>query len=155
VEIHLIQQALQARQPFMGICRGLQVINVALGGSLYEDILDQRSGALRHAYGDLQPRNYLAHTVQLEESSLLASYLGASELQVNSLHHQGIRRLADGLKAAAIAPDGLVEAFEMPGYPFALAVQWHPEALQEHTSMQRLFQAFVKACQMRNDRDES
>jgi putative glutamine amidotransferase len=145
VEIHLLEHTLQARLPFLGICRGLQVINVALGGSLYEDILDQRPNSLRHQNFPEMPRNYLAHQVRVENNSHLASILGGDMAQVNSMHHQGILRLASDLQATAYAPDGIIEAFELPGYPFGLAVQWHPEALQDHAAMRKIFQALADA----------
>jgi putative glutamine amidotransferase len=145
VEIHLLQRTVQQGLPFMGICRGLQLINVAFGGTLFEDILDQRPDSLKHRYYPDWPRNYLAHDVQLEETSRLRRVLGAPSMPVNSLHHQGIRQLAAPLQAAAYATDGLIEAFELAQYPFGLAVQWHPEWLQEHLPMQSLFREFVRA----------
>ena len=147
VEIFLLKRVLQAGLPFLGICRGLQVINVAMGGSLYEDVLDQRPNALRHQFFPEMPRNYLAHPVEVVSGSRLAGILGDGPAQVNSLHHQGILSLASGLQAAAFAPDGLVEACEVAGHPFGLAVQWHPEWLQEHGSMRNLLKAFVSAAQ--------
>ena len=146
IEIYLVKRALESGLPFLGICRGLQVINVAMGGTLYEDILDQHPHALKHAYYPDWPRDYLAHGVQVESASRLASILDGADFQVNSLHHQGIRQLAPSLQATAHAPDGLIEACELPGHPFGLAVQWHPECLQAHLPMRRLFQAFVGAC---------
>jgi putative glutamine amidotransferase len=131
--------------PVFGICRGLQVINVALGGTLYEDLDDQFPNALKHDYYDDQPRDYLAHTIRVETDSRLARILGSSSTEVNSLHHQGIRRLAPSLRASAFAPDGLIEATELLEYPFGLAVQWHPECLQAYAPMRHLFQAFVDA----------
>jgi putative glutamine amidotransferase len=142
-EIQVFQDAVQAGLPVLGICRGLQVVNVALGGTLYEDILDQRPGAIQHEYSLKKPRTYLAHTVHLNGSGRLASILGGPEIQVNSLHHQGIRRLAQGLQASAYAPDDLVEAVELPGPGFVLAVQWHPEWMQDDPGMRRLFAEFV------------
>lgn len=147
VEIQLMQDILTTKKPFLGICRGLQVINVALGGSLYEDILDQRPGSLRHQYSPDWPRNYLAHPVQVDESSRLAGILGTTTAQVNSLHHQGIYQVAPGLRSTATAPDGVIEAFELPGYSFGLAVQWHPEWLPDDPAMQALFRAFVEAAE--------
>jgi putative glutamine amidotransferase len=147
LEIDLVNRAVQAGLPFFGICRGLQVINVALGGSLYEDILDQRPGSLMHQNVSEHPRHYLAHSIQARPGSGLEQILGSPAGQVNSLHHQGIRDLAPGLTATAHAPDGIIEAIELPGYPFGLAVQWHPECLQAHPPMQALFRAFVLAAQ--------
>jgi putative glutamine amidotransferase len=145
VEIDLIQDSIVTGKPFLGICRGLQVINVALGGSLYADIRASRPEALKHDCFPEHSRDYLAHTVQVDGSSSLARVLGQPNTEVNSMHHQGIHRLASGLVATAFAPDGIVEAIELPEHPFGLAVQWHPEWLQEHASMRRLFQAFVQA----------
>jgi putative glutamine amidotransferase len=146
VELYLLQKILAAGQPFLGICRGLQVINVGLGGSLYEDILDQRPGSLHHSTSDELPRYHLAHPVRIEANSQLIQILSHNEVQVNSQHHQGIRQLASGLKPSAYAPDGIIEAFEYPTVRYGLAVQWHPEWLQEHLPMQALFRSFVEAC---------
>lgn len=145
IEIALVQQVVQLKKPFLGICRGIQVINVALGGTLYEDILDQMPGAQPHAYSSEWPRNHLAHSVQVWENSRLARILGETNVRVNSLHHQGIRQLASSLRPTAWAPDRLIEAIELPDHPFGIAVQWHPEWLQEHAPMRHLFRAFVEA----------
>jgi len=145
VEVHLLKRTLEQGLPFLGICRGLQVINVALGGTLFEDILDQRANSLKHQYYPNWPRNYLAHTVRVEEGSRLGQMLGLPTVQVNSLHHQGIRDLAAPLQPTAFAPDGVIEAFELAGHPFGVAVQWHPEWLQEHPPMQSIFRTFVRA----------
>ncbi len=145
VELSLFPEILQSNKPFLGICRGFQVLNVALGGTLYEDILDQHTGAMRHSYYPEFPRDYPAHPVQVSEESRLARILGKPLLEVNSLHHQGIRDLAPGLKPTAYAPDGIVEGVELPGHPFCLAVQWHPEAMPDVAEMRQIFQAFVQA----------
>ena len=146
VETHLVQAVVEGGKPFFGICRGLQVINVALGGSLYEDLPEQFPGAVRHDNHDL-PRNQLSHPVTVERGSLLAGILTINQPQVNSLHHQGVRKLAEFLHPTAYAPDDLVEAFILPGNPFGLAVQWHPEELQEHEAQRGLFRAFDQSCQ--------
>ena len=145
VEIALIEQAIHSGLPLMGICRGLQIINVALGGDLYVDILEQHPLALKHQYYPDYPREYLAHEVSIEKTGMLAKVFPGARVPVNSLHHQGVRNLAPGLKPAAFAPDGIIEAFELPGHPFGLAVQWHPENLQEHKTMRDLFCLFVEA----------
>jgi putative glutamine amidotransferase len=147
-EIYLIKSVVRLGKPFFGICRGCQVINVALGGTLYEDLPDQRPGNIQHD-NHHQPRNFLAHPLVLQSDSQLVGILGQDPGQVNSLHHQGINRLASELKAVAHAPDSLIEAVELPANPFGVAVQWHPEELQEHEPMRRLFQAFIEACQLR------
>jgi putative glutamine amidotransferase len=145
VEFTLLQFAIDTGMPFLGICRGNQVVNVALGGTLYTDIQDQLSGAIKHDYDSSSQRKFLAHEVVIEKSSHLASILGETRINVNSLHHQGIKGLSSELCATAHAPDGLVEAVELPNHPFGLAVQWHPEWLTDQLVTQRLFQAFVVA----------
>lgn len=145
LEMRIVSLAVRHDKPFMGICRGIQSINVALGGSLYTDIGDQLTGSLRHDYYPDLPRDYLAHPVSVESSSRLASILGGQNFEVNSLHHQGIQRLAPGLHAVAVAPDGLVEAVELPGHVFGMAVQWHPECLQEYQPQRALFDALISA----------
>jgi putative glutamine amidotransferase len=148
VEIAMLHLALERRLPILGVCRGLQVINIALGGTLFEDIADQRPDSLKHDYSPGYPRNYLAHPIETQSSSLLAQVLGVQQVEVNSLHHQAVRRLAGGLIPTAFAPDGVVEDLELPDYPFGLAVQWHPEWLREHLSMRALFRAFIGAAEV-------
>lgn len=146
VELELARWAVEADLPLLGICRGLQVLNVALGGTLYQDIATQRVGALAHR-GAGRPRNELLHPVRLERGSRLAELLGATEFAVNSLHHQAIDQLAGAARAVGWAPDGVIEAIELPDRRFAVAVQFHPEELwPEHEPSRRLFAAFVAAC---------
>lgn len=145
LEIALVQHAAENHLPFLGICRGVQAINVALGGTLFTHIADQVPGALRHDWYPNIPRDYRAHSVTLEPSSRLASILGETQPQVNSLHHQGLDRIGQGLVAVGHAPDGLIEAVELPGHLFGIGVQWHPEWLQDDPAMRKLFQAFIQA----------
>jgi putative glutamine amidotransferase len=145
VEIDLVKEVARSKLPFLGICRGIQVINVALGGTLYADIPDQFSGALKHDFSSDTEREVLAHAVEVDKNSRLAGILGITHTGVNSLHHQGLLQLAPGLKPVAYAPDGLVEAIELEGHPFGLAVQWHPEWMQKYAPMRALFKAFVTA----------
>jgi putative glutamine amidotransferase len=149
-EGRLIRWAMEDRKPLMGVCRGIQMINVALGGSLYQDLREQLPGSIRHDYfpsATELSRNYLAHPIHIETGSRLAELLQADELTVNSMHHQGIRNLAPGLRPTAFAPDGLIEGFEGANGQFLLGVQWHPEELAESSaSQQRLFTAFIDAC---------
>ena len=123
VELALIAGAGQRRLPILAICRGLQILNVALGGTLYQDLGSERAGPIDHA----DPRS--RHGVQVEPGTLLHDTLGTHETSVNSRHHQAIRDLAPGLRASAWAADGVVEAVEPGdrGGPWTLAVQWHPE----------------------------
>ena len=146
VEIWAAQTAVAQKKPLLAICRGHQVLNVALGGTLWADLPNQMPGALPHDFDSTHPRNYAAHPVSIAPDSHLAGYLGATETAVNSLHHQGIRDLAPELRAVATAPDGLIEAVEVPDHPFAIGVQWHPEWLvADNPTMARLFRAFVTA----------
>ena len=145
IEMEILKAAVSNGLPFLGICRGLQVINVALGGTLYTDIATQRPGALKHDYYPDWPRNHRPHAVTFEPGSRLADILGQTETRVNSLHHQGIRSLAPSLQASAFAPDGIIEGVELPDHPFGLGVQWHPEWLTEHPPMRALFHSFVDA----------
>jgi putative glutamine amidotransferase len=145
LEISLVQQAARDGLPFLGICRGIQTINVALGGKLYTDISDQHPGALRHDMMPGFPRSFIAHSVEIKPGSRLASLTGLPSLEVNSLHHQGIRSVAPALQATCFAPDGLVEAVELPDHPFALGIQWHPEWLPESAPMQAILRGFIAA----------
>jgi putative glutamine amidotransferase len=145
MEFFLLKQAVQENVPFLGICRGIQVINVGLGGTLYLDIPSQVPQALRHQCSPEFPRDYLAHEVQVSADSRLADILGEHTVKVNSMHHQAVRTLAPALRATGFSPDGLVEALELPDHPFGLAVQWHPECLTAHRPMRALFEAFVRA----------
>lgn len=144
-EILLVQKAVESKKPFLGICRGIQVINVALGGKLFSHIPDQLPGALRHAWYPDIPRDYLAHTVKIDTDSRLYKILGSETVETNSLHHQGISQAGRGLKPVAWAPDGLIEAVELEEHPFGLGVQWHPENLQALPEMRTLFSAFIQA----------
>lgn len=151
LELGLARLAVERGKPFLGICRGLQVLNVALGGTLYSDIASQLANALEHNApgGDgLPARTRLMHPVTLRPASRLAQIAGAASLNVNSLHHQGIQTLAATLSAAASAPDGLLEAVEVTDHPFGLAVQFHPEWLGDQPPIRRLWQAFVDACRV-------
>ena len=148
IEILLIKQAVEFRKPIFGICRGIQSINVALGGTLYTHIPDQMPGAFHHSHIEGNPRDFLAHKVLVDQDTSLYKILESLEVQVNSLHHQGILKLAPDLKATAYAPDGLVEAVELPTHPFCVAVQWHPEWLTAFVPMASLFSAFVEAASL-------
>jgi putative glutamine amidotransferase len=144
VELQMIQTAASDGKPFLGICRGCQVLNVALGGTLYTHIPDQLPGALDHSYpGNM--RRVLVHEVKIEEGTHVAEIYGEPIIKVNSLHHQGLKDIAPSLRVAGHAPDGLVEAVELPDHPFGLAVQWHPEWLTDQKATRNLFRKFVEA----------
>jgi len=144
-ELALIPLVLAADKPLLAICRGVQVLNVALGGSLYEDIASALPAALRHDWYPNYPRDYLAHWVEVVPDSRLAEILGTCKLRTNSLHHQAIQQPAPALDVVAHAEDGVIEAVELPGKRFVIGVQWHPECLPEEPAIQRLFKAFVIA----------
>jgi putative glutamine amidotransferase len=147
-ELTLTQWAMDEGKPVLAICRGIQVLNVALGGSLYQDILAQIPGAEKHDWYPDPPRDYLAHTVTVTPGSRVASILGTTEVPVNSLHHQSLKEIAPGLTVVGHAPDGVIEAVEAGDHPFAIGVQWHPEELATNdAASQRLFDSLVQACQ--------
>lgn len=146
LEIALVKRSLQMDKPLLAICRGIQVLNVALGGKLHTHIQDQVEHSLKHDWFPKFPRDKLAHSVSLTCESRLDQIYGSDEIRVNSLHHQGISQVGEGLDATAFAPDGLVEGLEVIGASFALGVQWHPECLPADPGTQRLFRAFVDAC---------
>jgi len=144
-EITLCQQAVEMDMPVLGICRGQQVLNVAMGGDLVVDIPSMLPGAGRHQWWPHYERGRLSHSVTLKSGSQLAEIMGGKEFMVNSLHHQSVKNLGKGLKVVATAPDGVIEALEMPGKRFVVSVQWHPEWLQNLEPMRRIFKAFVEA----------
>jgi len=154
VEIQLTRWAVDDGKPVLGLCRGLQVINVALGGTLYQDLQSQKVGAIKHDYfptaGSGYRRDHVAHDVTLAEGSRLRAAMGRPVVGVNSMHHQGIRELARPLVAAAIAPDGLVEGVESTRDQFLVGVQWHPEVFEvTDPSTRQLFEDFVAAAASR------
>ncbi|MBI3208524.1 MAG: gamma-glutamyl-gamma-aminobutyrate hydrolase family protein [Candidatus Solibacter usitatus] len=138
MEIRLLRLALDADLPVLCICRGLQLMNVALGGSLIQHLPSTEAHRQR-GIAD-------AHGVRLEQSAQLSGIVGAGEFTVNSRHHQAVHSIGKGLVATAWSNDGVVEALELPGKRFAIAVQWHPEdRVPSHTPDTRLFQAFAAA----------
>ncbi|MHB8573253.1 MAG: gamma-glutamyl-gamma-aminobutyrate hydrolase family protein [Candidatus Dormibacteria bacterium] len=145
LDLAALRAALAAQRPVLGICRGLQVLNVALGGTLVQDIPLQLPGSDLHQ--DEGPRDRLLHDLAVTPGTRLAGLLGVTHTRVNSLHHQAVDRLAPGLVASAEAPDGVIEGVEAPGYPFLVAVQFHPEELAgEHAPSRRLLERFIAAC---------
>ncbi len=145
-ELALVREALGRDLPLLAICRGQQVLNVATGGTLLQDIPSELEGASGHdAPG---PRWELSHDVQLSPHSSLRAILGRDTVGVNSFHHQALDRLGDGLEVSGHCPgDGVVEAVEMPSRRFVVGVQWHPESLwNRQGSFQALFDAHAEAC---------
>ncbi|OGO15382.1 MAG: hypothetical protein A2Y93_01335 [Chloroflexi bacterium RBG_13_68_17] len=142
-ELTLARRAAETGRPFLAICRGLQVVNVALGGSLIQDLRRDLPGSLVHEAPDgLAPAT---HPVDIDPSSHLREILACEHWTTNSFHHQAVGRLGAGLAESAHTSDGVVEGLELLGHPFGLAVQWHPERMGEDPGMQSLFRAFVAA----------
>jgi len=149
-ELELVHQARTRDLPLLGICGGMQTVNVACGGSLYQDIPSQVQGALDHR--QKTKAVHLAHAVTVSPQSLLRKIVQQAKLMVNSSHHQSVKTVAPSLRASAVASDGIVEAIESPAHRFLLAIQWHPEFLFErHRPHRRLFEALLRAAR-RTDR---
>jgi putative glutamine amidotransferase len=147
-ELLLVRWALAEAKPVFAVCRGAQLLNVAVGGSLYQDVGAQHPAAIKHDYFPMggRRRDDLAHDVRIAAGSRLARLLETEAVSVNSMHHQGIARLAPGLAAVATSPDGLIEGVESDHDHFVLGVQWHPEDLVEvDPRMRRLFEGFITA----------
>lgn len=144
-EILLARLALQRDFPLLGICRGIQVLAVAAGGGVYQDIFSQYSGSMPHS--QTIPRQYSWHDVAIVKDSMLFKLLNKTEISVNSLHHQAVARVPEGFIQCAAATDGIIEGIEKSGAKFCLGVQWHPESMLETEFHSRvLFKGFVEAC---------
>lgn len=147
MEIDLFNRMYQKKKPILGICRGAQLINAALGGSIYQDVPSQFKRDLPLAHN--QPFYYTSpcHRVSLSENTRLRQIAGSASIEVNSMHHQAVKDAAPGLTVCGHASDGLIEALEMKEYPYLIGVQWHPEFLYESCShAENLFKSFVNAC---------
>lgn len=144
-EFSLLRAVIDQGKPFLGICRGMQLLNVFMGGTLFPHIASEMQKPIKHDYYPDYPRDFLAHKINIIPESNLAEIAGVHELMVNSLHHQGVKKVAEGLNVVGFAPDGLVEALELPGHKFGMAVQWHPECLTDQIAMQKLFKSFTDA----------
>jgi putative glutamine amidotransferase len=143
MEAFMFREAIiNQNKPALGICRGIQVMNVMLGGSLYQDIPTELPSTLKHRYGP--PYDTPAHNVRIVPESPLYKLAGKECLEVNSSHHQGINRLAKGLEAMATSDDGLIEAVYMPNHSFVWGVQWHPECSIKEEISKKIFSSFVK-----------
>lgn len=151
-EIELSRLAVAANIPFLAICRGMQLLNVALGGTLIQDIPSEVPGALEHSVPE--PRAHVAHEVWVSKDSqlskLLADHMEDGETcHVNSRHHQSVARVAPGFVVTATSPDGVIEAMEKPGAAFCIGVQWHPENFWRTGEFRSLFEGFVQAANAR------
>lgn len=147
-EMALVEHALKRNIPIFGICRGMQVLNVALGGTLYQDLPSQFGADIKHRQST--PKSQPTHEVEVDTPSKVAEVLDDTTVKVNSYHHQAIKDLASGLKACAWSPDGIIEAVEATDYPdrWLLGVQWHAEAMRQVEPENRnLFEALVYAAE--------
>jgi putative glutamine amidotransferase len=150
-EIGLVNAARARGLPLFAICRGIQVLNVACGGSLVQDLPSQVPGSLDHQRSVPPHQSYdLAHEIWIDKDTLLARLMndrlsGADTCDVNSRHHQAVKEVAAGLRVSATAPDGVIEAVEDPAAPFCLGVQWHPENFWRTGEFRALFEGFVEA----------
>ncbi len=142
LELELCRRVIDSRTPTLGICRGAQILNVAQGGKLIEHIPDEFGEKVLHR---APPREPVTHSVKLKPGSQLAGILGRDQFDATSWHHQALRGVAAGFEAVAHAPDGSIEAIEMPGHPWLIAVQWHPElSTAADPLQQKLFDAIVE-----------
>lgn len=142
LEIELVKEAMKTGLPFLGICRGIQAVNVAAGGSIYQDIGSQVEDSLRHQQD--APTWHPIHQIEIDSRSLLAEILEATSLQVNSFHHQAINQVADGFKVTATASDGIIEGIEADNGNFQIGVQWHPERMwRKHPIHEKLFSRLI------------
>ena len=145
LESLVLESALEADKPVLGICRGIKFLNVALGGTLWQDLPTEHPSAITHRQG--KPYGQTTHSVSL--AGPLQELLGKDELAVNTRHHQAVKDLAPDLSAMAFSPDGLIEAVHMPGKRFVWAVQWHPEYLfDKEADSLVLFKAFINTCKI-------
>lgn len=146
LEIKLAQMAIEADKPVFGICRGCQLINVAMGGTLFQDIHKQSDKVLiAHAQG--APRWYATHNVEIKEKSNLFKIFNSNNIKVNSFHHQAIKTVAKDFEIVACASDGIIEGIEHKSKKFVLGVQWHPEAMcKKYPNMLNLFKYFIQKC---------
>lgn len=142
-EFLIAEKALASDLPTLGICRGIQLLAVAAGGKIYQDLPSQHSEAMQHK--QTAPREYVWHEVKLLDSNL-KDFIREERISVNSLHHQAVSTLPEGFKVNAVARDGVVEGIEKVGARFCIGVQWHPEALVTEVHSQRLFESFVQSC---------
>ncbi len=146
LELSLARWALQEDVPTLGICRGMQVLNVAFGGNLYQDLAAQFPGSLKHPNWEF-PRNKFIHTIDIEAGSRMEEILGARQVRANSLHHQAVKKPGKGVVITGRAEDGVAELLEVPEHRFMLAAQCHPEEIySEEPAWARLFGSFIAAC---------
>lgn len=145
-EVTITKKMLALGKPFIGICRGAQVLNVATGGTLYQDIHAQSEGELLK-HNQKAPREYGTHFANVEADSLLNRLTNSTKLKINSYHHQACKDIGENLVVSAKASDGIVEAIEGTGEQFILGVQWHPEHMVDSDDVSlKIFEGFINAC---------
>lgn len=144
-ELTLARWAFADDLPTLGICRGQQLLNVALGGTLYQDLRYQGVTTVEHSDADGRARNALLHRVRLDPGSRLAQLIDETSIEVNSLHHQAVKSVAPRLKVTGTSDDGVIESLESDDRRFLIAVQWHPEEIDDLPWVQRLFAGFANA----------
>lgn len=147
LEIEMARVAIDRGKPLLAICRGVQALNVALGGTLYQDIYSQIQDRELLKHWQEAPDWYPVHDITVVGDSRLQSCFGKEIVGVNSFHHQAVKAVGKGLRVAAVSDDGIIEALEHESHKFAVGVQWHPELMwQENREHLKIFEAFVKAC---------
>lgn len=143
-ELALAKVALEADKAILGICRGMQLLNVVAGGTVHQDVKRTIKGVLKHSQD--APRWYPTHKIKILPGSILAEMLGGPEIRVNSFHHQAVDRVATGFRVTAVAEDGVIEAIESTNHSFVIGIQSHPEAMWERDpQFLRIFKTFVEA----------
>ncbi len=145
MEVYLLKKAIEKKMPLLGICRGLQLMNGALGGTLYQDLPNEKPGSVEHHM--TAPYDRGAHEVEVLPGTLLAGIIGAGTKRVNSYHHQAIKDLSPMAQCMAVSEDGLAEAISIKNQPFMIGLQWHPEfSYEKDPDSKKIVQAFVDAC---------
>lgn len=146
-EFKLIQKVLEEGKPILGVCRGSQILNIVVGGDMYQDIYGQiETPLLQHS--QRAPLEHGSHFVNVLEDSLLSKLVGVRRLRVNSFHHQANRKIPSNFQASGVANDGIIEAIESKEHPFVLGIQWHPEAMLQANddASEKIYKGFIRAC---------
>ncbi|MDR6224897.1 gamma-glutamyl-gamma-aminobutyrate hydrolase family protein [Desmospora profundinema] len=145
VETALVREMIRQGKPVLAICRGCQILAIALDGDMYQDLASQRQGLLQHS--QRAPRSHASHSIRIRKGTRLHRLAGSDTAKVNSFHHQAVRRVPASCILSATAPDGVVEAFEGKGGDFLMGVQWHPENMVKQDPLARaLYRDFIEAC---------
>ncbi|MFS0787354.1 gamma-glutamyl-gamma-aminobutyrate hydrolase family protein [Shouchella sp. 1P09AA] len=152
-EMALAKAALAEEKPVLAICRGMQILNLAAGGDMYQDLPSQFQGELIQHH-QRAPREYGSHQIQMNDSSTLTSIVGTQTMVVNSFHHQAVRHVPSPFAVVGWTNDGVVEAIEHETHPFQVGVQWHPENMKDDYS-KKLFQGFLHACESCRSRSKA